>query len=257
MKKKKMSTCIALSTTLVMLTSTVVLAEDTSQPVITNPVDGSSSNTDTGTSTSPVTPPTGTDIGSNGDTGTSTDTGTVTSPIDVTTPSTDTGTSPVTPPTETDTGSSTDTGTNVGTGTNTGTEVTTPSKTDTATHPKPSGETPKPSETATPVIINPVETPITLTGGLTVIGTQDGGVLVSDDSGQETLKTPEELGGKVRSDGLVEVTDATNEVKVLPHTGENDSKSVVLFALVFIASVALLVKEQIMSFFARFKKEKG
>ncbi|MGX9845548.1 LPXTG cell wall anchor domain-containing protein [Streptococcus iniae] len=92
-------------------------------------------------------------------------------------------------------------------------------------------ETPKTPEvpsTVTPRVIDKVDKetgnitikPIPISPNKTIIGTQNGNVIVQDDSGSR-LVSASELGGRLNEDGTVTIKDSEGKEKTLPHTGEN------------------------------------
>lgn len=88
------------------------------------------------------------------------------------------------------------------------TEVATP--TDTA---KP---TEQPAEVVNPTISNPVE----VNDGEKVVGTTDNGqVIVSDSQGQTSVVSPDKVGGKVNSDGSIELKDKSGKLVKIPTAG--------------------------------------
>lgn len=88
------------------------------------------------------------------------------------------------------------------------TEIVTP--TDTA---KP---TEQPAEVVNPTISNPVE----VNDGEKVVGTTDNGqVIVSDSQGQTSVVSPDKVGGKVNSDGSIELKDKSGKLVKIPTAG--------------------------------------
>lgn len=93
--------------------------------------------------------------------------------------------------------------------------------------PTENGNTPVPNESAvTPPrnvnndpIINPVETPVELATGQTIVGTEKSQVIVQNVDGTQTKVSGESVGGTVNSDGTVTLTDKEGKKQTLPETG--------------------------------------
>lgn len=88
---------------------------------------------------------------------------------------------------------------------------------------------------------NPIETPVRTNTGFKIVDTQNGFVIVETESGQREVKTVEEVGGKVREDGKLEVKDETNKLKVLPSTGEVSGILSFIGKVLVVLGVLLLV----------------
>ncbi|MCK1202976.1 LPXTG cell wall anchor domain-containing protein, partial [Streptococcus uberis] len=61
--------------------------------------------------------------------------------------------------------------------------------------------------------------PIPISPDKTVVGTQNGNVLIQDRSGRYIVSASE-LGGRLNDDGTVTIKDSEGKEKTLPHTGE-------------------------------------
>ncbi|GAA5397111.1 hypothetical protein SuUB77_11840 [Streptococcus uberis] len=177
-------------------------------------------------------------------------------PTDTTDPST-----PVEPETPTDTITPTDSSTTPTDSSTTPGTSTKPSDSEsTNTNPgtKPTDEvkpeTPKTPEVpskVTPGVIDKVDKetgnitikPIPISPNKTIIGTQNGNVIVQDDSGSR-LVSASELGGRLNEDGTVTIKDSEGKEKTLPHTGEEKGFLSIIGATI-LSFVAYLFKKKL------------
>ena len=102
----------------------------------------------------------------------------------------------------------------------------------TTTEEKTVAEQPKPVEPATtkeaePAITNPVEKPVVITSG-TIIGTQDGNVLLQNQDGTVQTLSVSAVGGTLESDGTIKIKDSSGKMTRLPNTGQHTLSSVAL-----------------------------
>ena len=67
---------------------------------------------------------------------------------------------------------------------------------------------------------NPVEKPIEITGGHTVVGTQDSKVIIKKSDGTTQTVAPEAIGGRLNSDQTITIKDSKGKLLQLPSTGE-------------------------------------
>lgn len=94
-------------------------------------------------------------------------------------------------------------------------------------------EEPKPVEPATtkedvePAITNPVEKPVVISSG-TIIGTQDGNVLLQNQDGTVQTLAASSVGGTLESDGTIKIKDSEGKITRLPNTGQHSVSSVAL-----------------------------
>lgn len=203
----------------------------------------------TATSTEVVIPPTPVDPG------VPTDTTDPSTPVEPETP-TDT-TNPSTPA---DPGTPTDTTTTIDSSTTPGTSTKPSDSESTNTNPgsKPTDEvkpetpkTPEVPSTVTPGVIDKVDKetgnitikPIPISPNKTIIGTQNGNVIVQDDSGSR-LVSASELGGRLNEDGTVTIKDSEGKEKTLPHTGEEKGFLSIIGATI-LSFVAYLFKKKL------------
>ncbi|HEN0360719.1 LPXTG cell wall anchor domain-containing protein [Streptococcus agalactiae] len=177
-------------------------------------------------------------------------------PTDTTDPST-----PVEPETPTDTTTPTDSSTTPTDSSTTPGTSTKPSDSEsTNTNPgtKPTDEvkpetpkTPEVPSTVTPGVIDKVDKetgnitikPIPISPNKTIIGTQNGNVIVQDDSGSR-LVSASELGGRLNEDGTVTIKDSEGKEKTLPHTGEEKGFLSIIGATI-LSFVAYLFKKKL------------
>lgn len=78
-------------------------------------------------------------------------------------------------------------------------------------------------------IINPVETPVELATGQTIVGTEKSQVIVQNVDGTQTKVSAESVGGTVNSDGTVTLTDKEGKKQTLPETGSEVSIFLTIF----------------------------
>ncbi len=163
-------------------------------------------------------------------------------PTDTTNPST-----PADPGTPTDTttpGTSTSPSDSESTNTNPGTKPTDEVKPVTPS-------TPEVPSTVTPGVVDNVDKetgnitikPIPISPDKTVVGTQNGNVLIQDRSGSY-LVSASELGGRLNDDGTVTIKDSEGKEKTLPHTGEEKGFLSIIGGTI-LSFVAFLFKKKI------------
>lgn len=175
-------------------------------------------------------------------------------PSDPTAPST-----PLITPTPVDPGTPTDTtkpSTPVDSGTSTNPSDSEATNTNLGTKPtdgvKP--ETPKIPEvpsTVTPDVIDKVDKetgnitikPIQISPDKTIIGTQNGNVIIRDSSGSH-LVSASEVGGRLNEDGTVTIKDSSGKTKTLPRTGEAKGFLSIIGATI-LSFVAYLFKQRV------------
>lgn len=175
-------------------------------------------------------------------------------PSDPTAPST-----PLITPTPVDPGTPTDTtkpSTPVDSGTSTNPSDSEATNTNLGTKPtdvvKP--ETPKIPEvpsTVTPDVIDKVDKetgnitikPIQISPDKTIIGTQNGNVIIRDSSGSH-LVSASEVGGRLNEDGTVTIKDSSGKTKTLSRTGEAKGFLSIIGATI-LSFVAYLFKQRV------------
>ncbi|MCK1241475.1 LPXTG cell wall anchor domain-containing protein [Streptococcus uberis] len=189
------------------------------------------------------------------DTGLPSDSTDPSTPVEPETPTNPTNPStPIDPETPTDTTTPTDNTTTPGTSTS-------PSDSEsTNTNPgtKPTDEvkpvtpsTPEVPSTVTPGVVDNVDKesgnitikPIPISSDKTVVGTQNGNVLIQDRSGRY-LVSASELGGRLNDDGTVTIKDSEGKEKTLPHTGEEKGFLSIIGGTI-LSFVAFLFKKKI------------
>ena len=91
-----------------------------------------------------------------------------------------------------------------------------------------------------------VANPIVTATGRTVVGTDNGNVIVRDTAtGQELKVNPTELGGKVEKDGTVTIKAQDGKLTRLPNTGMEASYSLLAAgAAMFVSGLAVLKKKR-------------
>ena len=91
-----------------------------------------------------------------------------------------------------------------------------------------------------------VANPIVTATGRTVVGTDNGNVIVKDTAtGQEVKVSPTELGGKVEKDGTVTIKAQDGKLTRLPSTGMETSYSLLAAgAAMFASGFAVLKKKR-------------
>ena len=91
-----------------------------------------------------------------------------------------------------------------------------------------------------------VANPIVTATGRTVVGTDNGNVIVKDTAtGQEAKISPTELGGKVEKDGTVTIKEQGGKLTRLPNTGMEASYSLLAAgAAMFVSGLAVLKKKR-------------
>lgn len=184
--------------------------------------------TDTTDPSTPVEPETPTDTTNPG---TPADPGT---PTDTTTP-TDSSTTP---------GTSTKPSDSESTNTNPGTKPTDEVKPETP-------KTPEVPSTVTPEVIDKVDKetgnitikPIPISPNKTIIGTQNGQLIVQDYLGKQSVESAENYGGRVNDDGTVTIKDVEGKEKTLPHTGDNKGTLSIIGAM-FLSLTPFLFKKK-------------
>lgn len=91
-----------------------------------------------------------------------------------------------------------------------------------------------------------VANPIVTATGRTVVGTDNGNVIVKDTAtGQEAKISPTELGGKVEKDGTVTIKARDGKITRLPNTGMEASYSLLAAGVaMFVSGLAVLKKKR-------------
>lgn len=115
---------------------------------------------------------------------------------------------------------------------------------------KPSSEIKPAPEALKPVTIPVVTAPITTDKGQTVVGTNNGNVLVKDVSGHIKETSASEVGGTKQSDGTIVLKTSDGKLQVLPHTGDDGSIWKTLLGIcILLGAIAISFREQLKKWF--------